>query len=185
MKTFTIYDALTGKILRSGTTNTDDLSSMLQAGEALIEGVCGNRETQRIDTAAAPPAIVEADAPAPSLDSMKASGRVRLAERRWQVEVGGIEVGGSRIATDRESQAMMTGAVAYCGMDPQASIRWKTADGFVTIDGAALQVIAIAVGRHVQACFAREAELSELIDSATDATSLVGIASTITDFWPA
>lgn len=93
------------------------------------------------------------------------------AEKRWQVETGGITVGGAAIDTSRESQAMITGAYAYSQANPDETISFKAASGFVSLDAATLAAIATAVGAHVQACFAAEAAvLDDIGDGAITTT---------------
>lgn len=79
------------------------------------------------------------------------------AARRYAVETGGIEVEGARIRTDRESQALLTGAYLRAQADPSAHVSFKAVDGFVTLGAEQIQAIALAVGAHVQACFVAEA----------------------------
>lgn len=87
------------------------------------------------------------------------------AELRYGAETNGIDIGGSTIATDRQSQALINGAFNLAQADPNTVFRFKTADGFMTLDAAAIQIIAIEVGRHVQACFAKEADVVASIAS--------------------
>lgn len=82
------------------------------------------------------------------------------AERRWQVETGGIIVAGAAIDTSRESQSMITGAYSYSQANPAELIRFKAASGWVTLDAPTVAAIATAVGAHVQACFAAEEAVS-------------------------
>ncbi len=82
------------------------------------------------------------------------------AERRYAAETAGITVAGVAVATDRQSQAMIAGAVAYLGASGAPSLRFKAAQGFVTLAPADLTAIAVAVGAHVQACFAAEDRLA-------------------------
>lgn len=79
------------------------------------------------------------------------------AATRFAVETGGISVGGVQIATDRDSQAMVNGAWTYLQTSGAESVSYKAATGFVTLDADTLKAIALAVGSHVQACFALEA----------------------------
>ena len=44
--------------------------------------------------------------------------------------------------------------------------KWKTAQGFITLDAQAVLAVAAAMRQHVQACFDREAELMTKIDAA-------------------
>ncbi|WP_054312928.1 DUF4376 domain-containing protein [Mesorhizobium sp. 1M-11] len=93
------------------------------------------------------------------------------ADKRWQVETGGITVGGATIDTSRESQAMITGAYAYSQANPTETISYKAASGWVSMDAATLAAIATAVGAHVQACFAAEAAMAAEIEAGTITTT--------------
>jgi hypothetical protein len=122
--------------------------------------------------------------PEPTLAEQKVKIKSDLAARRYAVETGGIEVSGAPISTDRQSQAMIVGAVVQLGADE--TVQWKGSDGvFRAIDRTALSAVARAVKDHVQACFAREAELSGLIDIADSPEDLATIREDFTSFWPA
>ncbi len=102
-------------------------------------------------------------APAPLLDL-----KAYAAAKRYVVETAGITVGGVAVRTDRASQATLTGAFNYAQQNPAAIIKWKTATGvFVDLDAATVTAVANAVGAHVQACFAKEAEVAAAIDAGT------------------
>lgn len=92
------------------------------------------------------------------------------AEQRFNKEVGGIIVNGRAIATDRASQGMISNAFSYAMAVPGVVTKFKTADGFVDLSLAELTAIAVAVGAHVQACFAKEAEIAAAIDAGTIAS---------------
>lgn len=85
--------------------------------------------------------------------------------RKRSAETGGMTISGMSIATDRESQGMISGAYLAVQRDPQRIIQWKTESGFVPIDAATMTAIADAVANHVQDFFAKEAEVCTLIDS--------------------
>jgi hypothetical protein len=90
------------------------------------------------------------------------------ADARYRRETVGITVNGAAIATDRQSQAMIAGAFTYLQQRPDATIQWKTASGaFVALAAADLAMIAQVVGTHVQACFAKEAEVFAAISAGT------------------
>ena len=92
------------------------------------------------------------------------------ADARWRRETGGVVVDGTAIGTDRESQAMLAGAHAYVVATPGATITWKSENGFVMLDAAAVTALAAAVGAHVQACFAAEAAVVAAIAAGTITT---------------
>lgn len=84
---------------------------------------------------------------------------------RKNYEESGITVNGAGIYTNRESQFMISGIFNFCQVNPALVIQYKTIDGFITANSTVMQGIAIAVGTHVQNCFAKESEVSDLIDS--------------------
>jgi hypothetical protein len=95
------------------------------------------------------------------------------ASKRFAIETAGITVGGTAIDTDRASQAQIVGAVAYVQQNPAAVFQWKAGPStFVSLDAAAIVAVGNAVGAHVQACFAKEAEVD---------ASIAGGAITTTD----
>lgn len=111
---------------------------------------------------------------------LQAARLAELANQRWQAEKAGIVVAGVLIMTDRESQALITGAALQAILDAAYSVSWKTADGsFRLLSAAQLLTIARAVRAHVQACFDREAELARAINETSDVAALgkVDIAS--------
>lgn len=96
---------------------------------------------------------------------IKAALFAHAAAARFVKETGGIEFAGATIATDRQSQALISGAFALVQQQPETTIRFKTAAGFVALDAEQMTAIAIAVGQHVQACFALEADVAGDIEA--------------------
>lgn len=110
------------------------------------------------------------------MDVARLAFRSKVADLRWQRETGGIVIQGAPIRTDRESQAMLSGATLSAQLDPALPIKWKGADGvFRVLDAETILAIARAVLAHVQACFDREAELVEIIDAAETHDALLAI----------
>tara|TARA_Y100000588_G_scaffold387078_1_gene484056 strand:- start:19158 stop:19814 length:657 start_codon:yes stop_codon:yes gene_type:complete len=100
-----------------------------------------------------------------------------LAAHRYQVETGGITLpDGSRIHTDRGSQAQLASAYQSLTQPFVASIDWKGPDGWVNVTEVELRPIAEAVAKHVQGCFTAERRVSEQqIDAASTVDDLVAI----------
>ena len=95
-----------------------------------------------------------------------------LANARWLREESGITVGGVPIATDRASQAMITGVVTYLNEETSVqSIEFKTPAGFATIGRNDMINVAKAIAAHVQACFAVERLVSAQIDAGAISTT--------------
>jgi len=89
-----------------------------------------------------------------------------LAAARYAAEIAGVTVNGATVGTDRESQAMITGAALAATQDTDYTCRWKTENGFVTLTAAQIVAVAMAVRAHVQAQFDREADLANQVAAA-------------------
>ena len=87
------------------------------------------------------------------------------AAKRYAVETGGILVGGAKVATDRDSQAMIGNAFAYITASGAASVRFKASSGWITLSADQVKALALAVGAHVQAAFAAEDDLDAAINA--------------------
>lgn len=85
------------------------------------------------------------------------------AQRRWELETGGIEVAGATIRTDRESQGLINGAYTMAQEQPEQVFRFKAAAGWISLTAAEITAIARQVGAHVQACFGAEANVAAMI----------------------
>lgn len=115
--------------------------------------------------------IVENDL-TPTLDELKAAKRAEVAAARYAAEISGITLNDVSIRTDRESQALITGAALAASHDENYSVTWKAKNGFVTLTAAQIIAVAQAVRAHVEACFDREAELQTAIEAAESAEAL-------------
>jgi hypothetical protein len=106
-------------------------------------------------------AVLALPDPAPAASALLAYA----AAKRLEVETGGITVNGAPIATDRGSQAMIGNAYAYVQASGAESVSYKATTGFVTLTADQFKAVALAVGAHVQACFAAEAEVDAGINA--------------------
>jgi hypothetical protein len=123
-------------------------------------------------------------APIKSLDEARKEAKAKLGTRRFEVETGGVVVSSAPVATDRQSQSMILAALVQLAADEK--VQWKGSDGiFRETTRDQLAAIARAVKNHVQACFAREAELVELLDLATTTEDIESLSDEIAAFWPA
>lgn len=93
--------------------------------------------------------------------------RAEIASSRYDFEVGGLEVNGMQIKTDRVSQAMINAANTLLSLDNTRVVKWKKEDGtFVELDINMIRFLVVTVGSHIQDCFSKECDLNLLIDSA-------------------
>ncbi len=97
----------------------------------------------------------------------------QIADRRWKEETSGFVFNGVHIETDRTAVAMVAGAALAASLDPEYSVRWKSANGFVTLNAEQILAMAQAIRLHVQACFDREADLLDAINAGTYETEML------------
>ena len=114
------------------------------------------------------------DAP---LEAARAQLLDRVAELRWKVETDGIEINGIKVSTDRQSQAMITQTVAGLNLvnateQPIEKVKFKADSGFAELTPEQIAYIGMGVTRHVEKCYALEAELCEEILTAPDLEAL-------------
>lgn len=108
--------------------------------------------------------------PAPTLEQLKERKRAEIAAARYEAETAGITVNGISVATDRDSQALLTAAAFSAFMDSSYTVEWKMTDGtFATLTAEQIIAIGRAVSAHVESCFSRERNLYALVDAAQTA----------------
>ena len=116
--------------------------------------------------------------PRPLADA-KAARLAELAAVRFARETGGT----GALRTDRESQALITGAALAATLDPAYAVDWKGAEGWVTLNATQLIAAAQAVRAHVQACFSNERALGAAIEAAADLDAVLTVD--LGQGWPA
>jgi hypothetical protein len=85
-------------------------------------------------------------------------------DTRRQYEEGGLSVNGMAIATDRDSQAMITQAVVSYSLNPGLKINWKLPDGtFMPLTQDIVVQMAMITMGHVQRCFDTESQVLDNI----------------------
>lgn len=91
------------------------------------------------------------------------------AQKRWELETGGIDWNGLPVATDRESQNKFTTEVLAIARNERSDgDGWKFADGeFRPLSNAELEELALAVRDHVRNSYAKEAQAVAGIDAGT------------------
>lgn len=88
------------------------------------------------------------------------------AQKRWEIETGGINLNGMSVFTDDRSKSLILGARLAAESDPDFSTEWRGADGsFVTIDAPTIIAVSNAILEHVRKCFATEAWVIAEINS--------------------
>ena len=113
--------------------------------------------------------------PVPTKDELKNYA----ADKRWEVETGGISFGGATVTTDDRSKLLIEGAPET--INPGESTNVKTATGWVYLDQATLLLLRDAVRSHVQNCFNAEKAVVDKIDADTITT----YAEIDAETWPA
>ena len=111
----------------------------------------------------------------PELDKVKGDKLSEIANARFIAETSGVTINGMTIPTDRQSQALITGAALQAIIDNTYVCNWKTENGFIPLDANTILAIASVVRQHVQACFDKEKIYVERINSATDIEDLIDL----------
>ena len=115
------------------------------------------------------PSLIERPRPAITKESLIAA----VADKRWQVETGGLSVGGADIKTDRESRAQLSNTCSSLADGLIPNTPWKTASGeFIEVTLAEIEPVAQAVEVFVRACFAAEKAHCEAIDALVEQSEI-------------
>lgn len=77
---------------------------------------------------------------------------------------GGVTLAnGLRIKTDADSRGLISGAYPLTDVRPELVIDFRASGGWVQVDAATMQTVAVAVGSWVQACYSGWRGAEELI----------------------
>lgn len=121
---------------------------------AEVQAACAEAHTQEVIAA-----YVAMTTPPPRFATVAealAGIKADIAAERYRRETAGITLNGLTVRTDRESQALITGAWCRAQQNPNVLIDWKGENGWMQIDAATINAVSAAVGDHVQACFSAE-----------------------------
>ena len=126
-----------------------------------------------------PPVVPDAEAnparPVPSaktLADIKADAAQKIASSRYALETAGIDFYGTRIKTDRESQATLNSAMTAVARNPLLEIDWKGDGGWAKLGKAEVEAISDAVIAHVQSCFSAERAKLVALEALTTAAEV-------------
>lgn len=116
------------------------------------------------------------------LNLLKQRKKDQVAAIRWEKERAGTSFNSLPIPTDEVTQTKILGAALAATIDSNYTVKWKTPNGFIDLNATMILVLAQTIRTHIQLCFDKEAELTNMIDQATDKTSLDSID--ISTNWP-
>lgn len=123
--------------------------------------------------------------PEKTIDELLADKLLQLKEFRKIKEEGGFILNGMAIHSDRDSQSMILGARVAANADPEYTVRWKTANGWVLLNATQIKVISDAVRKHVEACFKTEYEHDVIIRNFALNNERTGLMNyTFEEGWP-
>lgn len=183
MTPFAVFDPATSRVLRSGVCQSENFEAQAGPGEQVIAARPPNWYKQwTVSIVGGIPAFTEF-IELKTLSEQKAELLLRLAQRRWEIETGGVTVGAVQVSTDDRSKLLVTDAARKAEADPKFSTRWKAKNGWRDLNAAQIIAARDAVFNHVQRCFDREAELSALVETATPQT-IGSCQSAVEAFWP-
>ena len=100
------------------------------------------------------------------IDQIAYKMKQKATTNRYAKEILGTTTSGMDIATDRQSQSLITGARLKSDQDETKTFNWKGTNGWVTLDHAAIVFVSDAVFDYVESCFNIEMDLHAAIDTA-------------------
>lgn len=105
------------------------------------------------------------------VSELREQRKSQLKDIRYQQEISHPTVD-----TSRQSQAMINGVWSAAQLNPSIIVNFKNKDGsWATLDATAIQYVANLVVTHVQACFNNEKILSDALDAANTAQSVLAV----------
>jgi hypothetical protein len=110
------------------------------------------------------------------LEGAKKVSRKYFANKRYQFEVGGIDVGGLEVRTDRLTVSRIYQADHLASADPTFATEWKLGDGsFITVDATLIGQLSASITSHIQNSFSRERIANQGVDAATTIEELKAV----------
>jgi hypothetical protein len=107
--------------------------------------------------------------PVPTVDERRAALKMKAANKRWQVEQGGITLpDGTEVETAIADQNRITSVLQNAPPAGIEAVDFKAASGWVSLTIEQLQDISNAISQHVQECFSVERAHCEAIDVLSD-----------------
>lgn len=101
-----------------------------------------------------------------TLEQRKDALRAELAQRRWEVETGGLAMpNGMRVLTGRADRDNITSLILASDAAGITAVDFKAASGWVRLTLEEVREIARAIAVHVQACFSAERAVNSDIDA--------------------
>lgn len=109
-----------------------------------------------------------------SVEQVKQLKMAEISAARYAKETSGVALpDGSIVATDRQTQATITSALVRLQRKPTELIDWKGEAGWVKLDKATVELIADAIGDHVQACFTAEKAKLDALELLTEFSDII------------
>lgn len=118
------------------------------------------------------------------VDEVKSALLQRIAERRLEIETGGVPYLGRSFKTDPASQAKVGFAYIHARSDPTFTTAWKDAAGvFLAMNNAEVVAFGETMFGFVALCFQREEQLQSLVNAASTIEDLSNLIPVIEAFW--
>lgn len=100
-----------------------------------------------------------------TLADLKAALLQAATSKRWEVETGGINLTGLRVATAKADQDRITSVMVNAAAAGVTTVDFKAESGWITLSLAQIQTVASSIALHVQACFSAERAHHEAVEA--------------------
>jgi len=94
-----------------------------------------------------------------------------VTQKRWEVETGGIAIGGFSVKTGTSDQLRIDSVIGGMVANNYLSVPFKATSGWIDLTLAQVQAVRSAVAEHVRLCFINERAHHEAI-AALDASGI-------------
>lgn len=108
--------------------------------------------------------------PAPTLAERQQALKDQATQRRWEVETGGMIIGGVTVRTETSDQLRLGNVIKGMVENNYASVPFKAASGWVDLTLAEMEGVFSAVAEHVRQCYLAERAHHLAIDGLTTET---------------
>jgi hypothetical protein len=129
------------------------------------------------------PATIPYMAPVRDLEAEKASKLAAVQAKKCAVRDGGFLVDAVRFDSDMPAQLAYMSLAMELMSNPTYTTDWKASGNFwVTMDATGFAKVRAGIKAHIEACFARQAQLDYLVQNAASVEELDAIS--IDTGWP-
>jgi hypothetical protein len=187
LRIFSFYSLATG--LFTGDVISGSSASIEATATANTPGGCAfkegafDRNSKKVDLETGQ--VVAYTPPGPTIEEIREARWIQIKAARDAAQFGGFELNGNRFDTDADSQRLITGSVVLAqvalAQSLPFSITWTLEDNSTaTLDAEGMIGVGVALGVHIEACYAAGRAAREAIEAAETAEEVAAVEFSLT-----